>query len=81
MLLLDADDQLNIPAGEKNFVVTDSMELPVDVEVLLDRAIGKWKLSQNRSDEDIAGVIEGLDERDSLDAKGVAERMRELGRT
>jgi Tfp pilus assembly protein PilF len=35
VLLLDADDQLNIPAGEKNFVVTDSMELPVDVEVLL----------------------------------------------
>jgi Tfp pilus assembly protein PilF len=35
VLLLDADDQLNIPAGEKNFVVTDSMELPVDVEVLV----------------------------------------------
>jgi tetratricopeptide (TPR) repeat protein len=35
VLLLDADDQLNIPAGDKKFVVTDSMELPVDVEVLL----------------------------------------------
>ena len=35
VLLLDADDQLNIPAGEKNFVVTDSMKLPVDVDVLL----------------------------------------------
>jgi tetratricopeptide (TPR) repeat protein len=35
VLLLDADDQLNIPAGAKNFVVTDSMKLPVDVDVLL----------------------------------------------
>ena len=35
VLLLDADDQLNIPAGAKNFVVTDSMQLPVDVDVLL----------------------------------------------
>jgi len=35
VLLLDGDDQLNIPAGEKNFVVTDSMQLPVDVDVLL----------------------------------------------
>jgi len=52
----------------------------VGVEVLLDRAIGKWKLSQNRSDEDIAGVIDGLDGLDSLDARGVAERMRDLGR-
>jgi len=33
----------------------------VGVEVLLDRAIGKWKLSQNRSDGDIAGVIDGLE--------------------
>jgi len=52
----------------------------VGVEVLLDRAIGKWKLSQNRSDEDIAGVIDGLDGLDSLDARSVAERMRDLGR-
>ena len=34
VLLLDADDQLSIPVGDKNFVVTDAMELPVDVEVL-----------------------------------------------
>ena len=35
VLMLDADDQLSIPVGEKNFVVTDTMELPVDVEVLV----------------------------------------------
>ena len=33
--MLDADDQLSIPVGEKNFVVMDTMELPVDVEVLV----------------------------------------------
>ena len=35
VLMLDADDQLSIPVGEKNFVVTDTMVLPVDVEVLV----------------------------------------------
>jgi len=35
VLMLDADDQIDIPAGEKDFVVTDTIELPVDVEVLV----------------------------------------------
>jgi Flp pilus assembly protein TadD/mono/diheme cytochrome c family protein len=34
LLRLDADDALDIPAGEQDFVVTDTLELPVDVEVL-----------------------------------------------
>lgn len=34
LLQLDADDGLDIPAGEKDFVVTDTIELPVDVEIL-----------------------------------------------
>jgi transcriptional regulator len=33
----------------------------VGVEVLLDRVVGKWKLGQNRSAEDIDGAIEGLE--------------------
>lgn len=33
----------------------------VGVEVLLDRVIGKWKLGQNRSADDIAGAIAGLE--------------------
>jgi transcriptional regulator len=33
----------------------------VGVEVLLDRVVGKWKLGQNRSAEDIAGAIAGLE--------------------
>lgn len=34
VLMLDADDAIDVPAGEKNFVVTDTMELPVDAEVI-----------------------------------------------
>jgi Flp pilus assembly protein TadD/mono/diheme cytochrome c family protein len=34
LLQLDGDDQLDIPAGDSNFVVQDALTLPVDVEVL-----------------------------------------------
>jgi Flp pilus assembly protein TadD/mono/diheme cytochrome c family protein len=34
LLALEGDDQLDIPAGDGNFVVEDSLRLPVDVEVL-----------------------------------------------
>ncbi|MFC5864056.1 tetratricopeptide repeat protein [Acidicapsa dinghuensis] len=34
LLQLDADDKLDIPAGDNHFVVEDSLRLPVDVEVL-----------------------------------------------
>jgi Tfp pilus assembly protein PilF len=33
VLQLDADDQIDIPAGAQEFVVTDRLELPVDVEL------------------------------------------------
>ena len=45
----------------------------VGVEVLLDRVVGKWKLGQNRSDEDIGGAIEGLEAAGEL---GVSAAMR-----
>lgn len=34
LLQLDNDVKLNIPAGEKNFVVSDEFTLPIDVDVL-----------------------------------------------
>jgi len=34
VLMLDGDDAIDIPPGEQDFVVTDTLELPVDVEVL-----------------------------------------------
>jgi Flp pilus assembly protein TadD len=33
VLQLDADDQINIPAGARDFVVRDALELPADVEL------------------------------------------------
>ena len=34
LLQLDADRELDIPAGDRNFVVADELRLPVDVDVL-----------------------------------------------
>ena len=34
LLQLEHDSALDIPAGKRNFVVEDSLRLPVDVEVL-----------------------------------------------
>ena len=50
----------------------------VGVEIVIDRVEGKWKLSQNRSDADIAGTIDGLEATGEHD---VSTAMRELGRT
>jgi transcriptional regulator len=49
----------------------------VGVEIVIDRVEGKSKLSQNRSDADIAGAIEGLEERGE---HRVSAAMRALGR-
>ncbi len=49
----------------------------VGVEILVDRVEGKWKLSQNRSDADIAGAIEGLE---ATGERDVSAAMRDLGR-
>jgi len=50
----------------------------VGVEIVIDRVEGKWKLSQNRSDADIAGAIEGLE---ATGERDVSAAMRDLGRT
>lgn len=49
----------------------------VGVEVVIDRVEGKWKLSQNRSDADIAGAIEGLE---SSGERDVSAAMRALNK-
>jgi len=49
----------------------------VGVEVIIDRVDGKTKLSQNRSDADIAGAIEGLE---ATGEHAVSGAMRALGR-
>ena len=49
----------------------------VGVEIVIDRVEGKVKLSQNRSDADIAGAIEGLEDRGE---HRISAAMRALGR-
>ena len=51
----------------------------VGVEISVERVEAKAKLSQNRSDADREGVVEGLLHEDSRDAVAVAEQMRAAG--
>lgn len=48
----------------------------VGVEIAVERVEAKAKLSQNRSDEDGAGVVDGLLREDSREAEAVAAQMR-----
>ena len=45
----------------------------VGVEIAVTRLEGKWKMSQNRPDADIDGVVAGLSDADEPDARAVAE--------
>lgn len=57
--------------------VAGQLRAIVGVEVLIDRVEGKFKLSQNRSDADIAGAIDGLEARGEHE---VSKAMWDLGR-
>jgi transcriptional regulator len=48
----------------------------VGVEIEITRLDGKWKMSQNRPAEDVAGVIEGLGTSDDPRQREVAEIVR-----
>src|SRR3954469_8812849 len=58
--------------------VAGQLRAIVGVEVLIDRVEGKWKLSQNRSDADVAGAIGGLE---ASGEGAVSAAMRSLGRS
>lgn len=51
------------------------MKLRVDLEIA--RIEGKWKMSQNRADADIAGVIRGLSASNSSEDQAVAAIVSE----
>ena len=48
------------------------MKAIVRVDLQIDRLEGKWKMSQNRSDADIAGVIRGLSASNAAEDQAVA---------
>lgn len=45
--------------------IAQQMKAIVGIELRIDRLEGKWKMSQNRSQADIDGVVQGLGESDS----------------
>lgn len=48
----------------------------VGVELTVSRLLGKWKLSQNRSHADRQGVVDGLTDQGSDDARALAALVR-----
>lgn len=53
------------------------LEKIVGIEISIDRLVAKWKLSQNRSEADQHGVIDGLRERSGSDDLGVSAMMEQ----
>jgi transcriptional regulator len=57
--------------------VEQQMKAIVAVRLPIDRLEGKWKMSQNRSAEDVAGVIRGLSDSDVPEHHAVAAIVSE----
>jgi len=57
--------------------IAQQMKAIVRVELPIDRLEGKWKMSQNRVDADIAGVIRGLGASSSPEDQAVAAIVSE----
>ena len=57
--------------------IAQQMKAIVRVDLQIDRLEGKWKMSQNRSDADIAGVIRGLGASHSANDQAVAAIVSE----
>jgi transcriptional regulator len=68
----DAGEPWSVDDAPRRYI-DGQLRAIVGVEVLLNRVVGKWKLGQNRSDEDIGGAIEGLE---AAGEQGVSAAMR-----
>ncbi len=68
----DAGEPWSVDDAPRRYI-DGQLRAIVGIEVLLDRVVGKWKLGQNRSDEDIGGAIAGLEAAGEL---GVSAAMR-----
>ena len=61
--------------------IAGQLKAIVGVEIAIDRVEAKFKLSQNRSDADIAGAIEGLEERGEHRVSAAMRALDRAGRT
>ena len=57
--------------------IAQQMNAIVRVDLQIDRLEGKWKMSQNRSDADITGVIRGLSASNAAEDQAVAAIVSE----
>ena len=57
--------------------IAQHMKAIVLVELRIDRLEGKWKMSQNRSDADITGVVRGLSASNAAEDQAVAAIVSE----
>ena len=53
------------------------VERIVGIEIPITRLVGKWKVSQNRSDSDKLGVVAGLLEKDDPQSRNMAILVKE----
>lgn len=56
--------------------VAQMLSVIVGIEIVVDRLVGKWKLSQNRSTADRQGVVDGLHAEPVANAQALASFMR-----
>lgn len=59
--------------------VTGQLRGIVGIEIAVARVVGKWKLGQNRSDADRAGVLADLEGSEDANARALAHAMRARG--
>src|SRR5262249_38175698 len=51
----------------------------VGIEIPITRLTGKWKVSQNRPAGDSEGVVRGLQEQGTAEAKAMSDLVRDFG--
>ena len=74
----DRADRWHVTDAPADFV-TRNLRGVVGIEMLVERVEAKAKLSQNRSPEDHAGVVAGLQQEEDAAAAAVAAAMRATG--
>lgn len=71
------DEPWQVTDAPESFIAAQ-LNAIVGIEIPITRLVGKWKMSQNRTAADRAGVVQGLNAADDQDAATVA---RLVGRT
>jgi transcriptional regulator len=66
----------NLDDAPAQFIETMAKAI-VGIEIPIERIAGKWKLGQNRTSEDRAGAIQGLEKLDTPQSREMAAAMRE----